>query len=109
MNYFSKWTTLLGGTVAAITYYSDPFEVTAYKTIEGEVNVKGVSGGTPTAQLEESSDLEKWTGVGSPTNLAENTLATISHSDSARYVRLAIVVPATRTMTFWAKGVARAS
>ena len=69
IGFFTKWTTLLGGSGAAITYYSDPFDVTPYKTLDIEVMVKGLTGGVPTAQLEESSDIETWTSTPRPSRL----------------------------------------
>ncbi len=102
--FFSKYTSLAGG----FTYESDFYDVTGWKQINAEVLLAGSSGtGTATAQLFDSSDAQVWTAIGTASNLS-STVAPISKSYPARFIKLVIVVPSSMTIaTLWAKAVAR--
>ena len=62
--FFPKWTSL-AGTGGGQIYYSDPYEVTPYKTLEVETLLAVVTAsGTVAARLEQSSDLQTWSEAG---------------------------------------------
>jgi hypothetical protein len=51
--FFAKYTTLVGATAGGIVYYSDPFEVTGYKTVTAETGFGGAIGsGAISAQMQ---------------------------------------------------------
>ncbi len=104
--FYPKYTTLVEG-----TYYSDPYEVTPYKSLSVEVfNAAAITSGTITGTLQESSDLETWTDITTSLAPSAGASATDDFSDTVRYVRLKIVIGATGgVVTFWAKAVARES
>ena len=110
MVFFGKYSGLVGPpTVATQFHYSDPFEVVGSKQVDIEVFVAGITGaGTVVATPETSSDMITWT-AGTPTAaLGGNTLATLSITSPARYLRLRITHSATGIVaSLWAKGVGR--
>jgi hypothetical protein len=108
--FYPKYTTLCGKGAGGATYYSDPYDVTGYKTIDVETYAPAFNGSpTVTVKLEQSSDLITWSDADSDT-LAEATLLTQSKTSPARYVRVSVLVNgATTGLTLWSKGVARES
>ena len=102
--FFPKYTALVTG-----TYYSDPYEVTGYKTLSAEVNNSAViNSATVTGRVQQSSDLLTWTDTGSDMIPSAGASATQDTSNPARYVRLKVVIGGTNaTATIWAKAVAR--
>ena len=102
--FFPKYTTLVTG-----TYYSDPYEVTGYKTVSAEVNNTAIiNSATVTARVQASSDLITWTDIGSDMTPSAGASTTQDNSDTARYVRLKVVIGgANATAAIWAKAVAR--
>ena len=106
--FFPKWTSL-AGTGGGQIYYSDPYEVTPYKTLEVETLLAVVTaGGSVAARLEQSSDLQTWTEAGGSSTLTAGVVDAISKSSPARYVRMKITVTvANAVATLWSKGVAR--
>ena len=101
---FQKYSTLSGGS----TYLSDPVEMTRWKSIRISVCLAGSTGtGTATAQASGSDDLYTWDALGLPQNLSGVPVA-ITQTDTARWIRLAIVVPGTMTTaTVWATAILR--
>ena len=106
--FFPKWTSL-AGTGGGQVYYSDPYEVTPYKTLDVEtLRAVVTAGGTVAARLEHSSDLQTWTEAGGSGNLTAGAVDAISKSSPARYVRMKITVTAAGAVaTLWSRGVAR--
>jgi hypothetical protein len=109
--FYPKYTSLVGAASTGQIYYSDPYDVTRFKTLEVETLLEVVSGaGTVAARLEQSSDLLSWSEVAGSGNLTAGTVDVMSKSDPARYVRVKItVVTANVVATLWCKGVARDS
>ena len=107
--FFVKFTTLPGVASPGAEHFSDPFDVTAYKSVVVEDYNAGVTGTTTvTLQAEQSSDLETWSDKGTSLSPTVGAVASTSFSDPARYIRLrATVVGANGTVTLWAKAVAR--
>lgn len=109
--FFAKYTSLSGSATPGTKYYSDPYDVTSYKT----VILEGYNGGrTSTAtisiQAQQSSDLITWSSLGSAIAPTVGNVASVTLTDPARYVRLEVtIVGADGTVTFWAKAVARDS
>jgi len=107
--FFPKYTTLCGFSGGGLTYYSDPFEMTGYKTVTAETGFGGAIGsGAISAQMQQSSDLITWTSFGSPMAPTSGA-AQETEPDPARYVRLQVTITggAGSVVTFWAKAVAR--
>lgn len=106
--FFPKYTALTGSASPGTTYYSDPYEVTGYKTITTEVYY---AAGTPSisGQLQQSSDLITWSTLGSALSPAAGALASATDSNPARYVRMAMTVISAGNLaaTLWAKAVSR--
>jgi hypothetical protein len=104
--FFAKYTTL----VDTRTYYSDPYEVTGYRTINVETFMAGVNGAPTTVvvTLQQSSDLITWSDLDTGT-LAVNTPDTMSATGPARYVRCTVAITGgtSPAVTLWCKGVAR--
>jgi len=105
--FYPKWTTLIEG-----TYYSDPYDVTAYKSISAEAVMNGkLDTATATGQFEESSDLETWSNIsGATLTPTTGTPATRDLSDTVRYIRLKYTIAGgggAGAVTLWAKAVAR--
>jgi len=107
--FFPKYTSLVGVASAGQIYYSDPYEVTGYKSVEVETLLSAVTASaTVAARLEQSSDLLTWTEVGGSSTLTAGTIDVISKSSPARYVRMKLtVVTANSVVTVWSKGVGR--
>ena len=108
--FFGKYTSLVGAVgPAGFVYTSDPFEVTPYKSVVIEVNFAGgTTGSAISAQAQESSDLITWTNLGAPLTPAIGALASMTETDTARYIRLVITVTAAEdAVTVWAKAVCR--
>jgi len=105
--FFPKYSALTGS-AAGVTYYSDPYELTGYKTLTAEVYY---AAGTPTisCQLQQSSDLITWSNLGTAMTPAALALTSQSNQDSARYVRMAITVTSAGNLaaTLWSKAVSR--
>ena len=110
MVFFEKYTAMVGPpTVGSQFHYSDPFEVTGQKQIDIEIFVVGVTGGgTVVVTPQVSSDMITWTD-GTPTGaIGGYTRATLSLTDTPRFVRLQVTHSATGVVaSLWAKGVAR--
>ena len=104
--FFPKYTTLVTG-----TYYSDPFEVTGYKSIAAQVgNAAVINSSTVNGQLQESSDLLTWTDIGAGVTPTAGNVGSEDLSDPARYVRMRIIIGgANSTATMWGRAVARDS
>ena len=107
--FFAKNTTLVGAASPGQAYPSDPYEVTAFKTVVVETLLSQVANSaTVVVQMQQSSDLQEWSNVGSAMALAVGTIATVTVTDPARYLRaLATVTGADGVATFWVKGVCR--
>lgn len=107
---FPKYTTLVQG-----TYYSDPFDVTPYKTISIEMAVAAGIDVPVTAvgTVQESSDLQTWSAVGSTLTPATGGASdNDDYQNTGRYIRLMVVVDGNAdvgVVTMWAKAVARES
>jgi len=104
--FFPKYTTLVTG-----TYYSDPYEVTGYKTVCVQVgNAAVINSSTVNGQLQESSDLLTWSDLGAGVTPTAGNVGAEDLSDTARYVRLRIIIGgANSTSTVWGRAVARES
>ena len=106
--FFPKYTALTGAPSAGAVYYSDPYDVTGYKTLTTEVFF---AAGTPTisGQVQQSSDLITWSSLGSPLAPASGALASATESNPARYVRMMMTVVSSGNLaaTIWAKAVSR--
>jgi hypothetical protein len=102
--FFPKYTTLVEG-----TYYSDPYELTSYKTAQVEiVNVAVINSATVTLQMEQSSDLTTWTNLGGTSVPTAGNVASSSLSGTSRYVRAKVTIGASgSSATIWCKAVAR--
>jgi hypothetical protein len=109
--FFAKYSTLAGVASPGTEYFSDPYEVTSYKTCVLEAYNGGVTqSATISVQPQQSSDLITWADKGSAIAPTAGTVATVTVSDPARYLRLKVtIVGANGTVTFWAKAVARDS
>lgn len=113
-DFFPKYTTVMYYS-GSYTFYSDPWEVVPYNEISVEVFIAGMTtAATFWAELEESNDLEQWSGTGgSGTSqlTSAGSLATLTASDTARFVRLTLhtfTAPSVPDyFVLWAKGVAR--
>ena len=100
---FQKYSTLVTG-----TYYSDPYDVTSFKTISVELFYAAGNATTFTGQMQESSDLETWTDTGSALQPSAGAVASADYQNTARYLRLKITTTgADKVVTIWAKAVAR--
>ncbi len=90
-------------------YYSDPYEVTSFKSVVLEaLLIQVAASATVTLQVQQSSDLQDWVDVGPPMSLTAGTISTQTLMDTARYLRVrATVVAANGVATFWAKAVCR--
>lgn len=107
LTFFGEWTTLGGGTGGA-TYQSPWFDVTSFNRVNVELLAPAISGGTNTAQLIGSSDMDTESAIGSATTIKEGSPpVTINTSNPPRYLRLQIVMASGQSMTLWARGVAR--
>jgi len=108
ITFFPKYTALVGS-AGGVTYYSEAFDVSEFKDVRVQVFAEVISNsGTATAGIEESSDLQTWTGVA--VGVTVGTVLALSKTDPARYVRVKITVTAANAVgAFWAKGVARAA
>ena len=105
--FFPKYTALVVG-----TYYSDPYDVTGYKTVDVQTMHVTSIGTAPTAsvQMQQSSDLITWDAVGSAMAPVAGQTDTEPLSGTARYVRaVATIGGTTATAVIWVKGVARES
>jgi len=104
--FFPKFTTLVTG-----TYASDPYDVTAYKSIDCQtMNVAVINAATVSVQMQQSSDLNQWDPVGSAMAPAAGNSDTEPLSGTARYVRaVATIGTANASAVIWVKGVARES
>jgi hypothetical protein len=104
INFYARYTTLVEG-----TYYSDPYEVTGYKSVAVEVFLAAlINSGTATGRVQGSSDMETWTDLGSNITPSAGASDTETITDPPRYVRLKMTVGgAGSTVTLWAKAVAR--
>ena len=104
--FFPKYSTLVTG-----TYYSDPYEVTGYKTVSMQVgNAAVINSATVNGQLQESSDLLSWTDIGSGVTPTAGNVGAEDLSDTARYVRMRVIVgSANSTAAVWGRAVARES
>jgi len=107
--FFPKYTSLVGIASPGQIYYSDPYDVTGYKTVDVESLLAATSAsGTVAARLEQSSDMVTWSEVGGSGTLTAGTIDVISKSSPARYIRMKLtVVTANAVATVWSKGVAR--
>ena len=104
--FFAKPTTLVEG-----TYYSDPFDISAFKSLTIQVMFLEGQGTSPTVtgQLQQGSDLTTWTDSGSTIAPTEGNVSTQTQSDLARYVRLKVTIGGSSSpaAAMWAKAVAR--
>jgi hypothetical protein len=112
--FFPKYSTLVGAASPGIDYYSDPFEVTGYKTVTAETGFGGAVGSAAiSARMQQSSDLITWTSFGSAMEPASQAVPVQeTEQDPARYVRLKVNILGagqSPSLTFWAKAVARDS
>ena len=107
--FFGKWSTVVGTGSPGQAYPSDPYEVTAFKTAVVEALLAQVANGaTVGVQMQHSSDLQEWSNIGSAMSLTVGTIATVTLTDPARYLRaLVTVTGADGVATFWVKGVCR--
>jgi hypothetical protein len=108
--FIPKYTTLCGTT----DYYSDPYEVTGYKTVSIEtllLAIIGTASPAASATLQGSSDLITWATLDGPNSLSAGTIDNLSASAPPRYVRVKITTSGGTNMsvTLWCKGVARDS
>ena len=104
--FFPKYTTLVTG-----TYASDPYDVTAYKSVDVQtMNHAIINSATVSVQMQQSSDLIQWDPVGSAMAPAVGNSDPESLSGTARYIRaVATIGAANSTAVIWVKGVARES
>ena len=104
--FFQKPTTLVEG-----TFYSDPFDISAFKSLTTQVMFMEGQGTSPTVtgQIQQSSDLNTWSDSGSTLAPTEGNVSTQTQSDLARYVRLKVTIGGSSSpaATIWAKAVAR--
>lgn len=109
--FFAKYSSLSGSASPGTDYYSDPYDVTGYKTIVLEgYNAGRISTATISIQAQQSSDLITWSSLGSSIGPSVSSVASVTLSDPARYVRLKVtILGADGSVTFWAKAVARDS
>lgn len=108
--FFPKYTTLCG----TATYYSDPYEVTGYKTLTADTLLVAMVGGSvpaASATLEGSSDMISWATLDGPDTLSAGVINVFSVTSPPRYVRVKIVTSGGTDMsvTLWCRGVARDS
>ena len=109
--FFPKYASLCGAGAPGTAYASDPFDVTAFKTVVLEVLFAGSTAGAAISlQLQESSDLITWSNVGAPLAPAVGALASVTESDLARYIRVVMTVTgADDVVSIWVKAVCRPS
>lgn len=109
--FFPKYTCLVGVASPGEDYYSDPYDVTSYKTVSIEALAKAVAASATVAvQMEESSDMITWSDMGSSMALTPGTPSLADNTSPARYIRAKVtVVGADGVVTLWVKGVARDS
>jgi len=104
--FFAKYSPLVTG-----TYYSDPYDVTGYKSVDCQtMNVAVINSATVSVQMQQSSDLITWADVGSPMAPSAAATDTEALSGTARYVRAVVTIGQPgATAVIWVKGVARES
>jgi hypothetical protein len=112
INFFGRFTTIVGNTAVV----SDPYDVTGYKSIDIEALLHSVVPpvtGVPTVDvsLEMSADMNVWSTVDGPDTLAAGTPAQLTRTSPSRYIRVRVTITGgtNPVITFWVKGVARAS
>lgn len=108
ITFFPQYTTGVAS-AAGTAYQSEPFDVSAYKTIQAEVHNQQVTAAvTVTGQFQHSSNLNDWDNLGAPVAPAAGLSLPVTLQDPLRYVRLVVTLGgAAGTASFWAKGVAR--
>lgn len=104
--FFPKYTTLVEG-----VYYSDPYDVTMYKSINVETaHTASIASATTSAQIQGSSDLITWTNIGTAMAPLAGNVDDETVTDAPRYLRVEMTIGATGGVaTIWVKGVARDS
>ena len=104
IEFFPKYSTLPTG-----TFYSDPYDLTAYRSLVIEVgNAAVINSADISGTLQESGDLVSWVDLGSFLVPSAGTTASADYTNTARWIRFRIIVGGTNaTATVWAKGVAR--
>jgi hypothetical protein len=102
--FFGDPTTLVTG-----TYESDPFDVTAYKTVTVQTQCRAaINSALISVQVQESSNLVKWTNVGDAMDPNAPDVESVTLTGTARYVRaVATVSGSNATAVLWVKGIAR--
>ena len=107
--FFVKYTTLAGVANPGQTYYSDPYDITAFRTVVLEAYNAGVTeSATISVQPQQSSDLITWSDKGGALTPTSGNVSTVAITDAARYLRLKVTITgADGTVTFWAKAVGR--
>jgi hypothetical protein len=107
--FFPKYSSFAGATAPGTIYYSDPFDVTQWKSVAAETMFAGASGSpTISAIMEQSSDLLKWSDFSTAMAPGVTESALRTASDPARYIRLKLtVVGASTVAVVWAKAVCR--
>ena len=109
--FFRKHTALLGLQEGS-TYFSDPVDVTGWKTLTTEVAWLSAAptGGMVESWLETGSDLSQWTKLGGDLNPAEGSTIVGTRADPAHFVRMGIKVTSVGSegmVVVWARAVAK--
>ena len=108
---FPKYTSLCSKS-GGVSYVSDPFDVTGYKSLVAELDYVAAVGGATTVAgaLEQSSDLKVWSAVsGGGLSPSVGSLDRAAVTGTLRYVRLKVTVSGAgaKLAVVWARAVAR--
>lgn len=108
IDFFPQYTTGVAS-AAGTAYPSEPFDVSAYQTIQVEVHNQQVTAGvTISGQVQHSSNLNDWDNLGAAIAPGVGLSGLGTFTSPLRYLRLLMTLGgAAGTASFWAKGVAR--